>query len=83
MENTEYSNSCDFCDAVLDSPWFTIKASRYVGLKVNSAFRLQMCQRCYPKIHHPVHHAAFELMRQRFQDAVAEIKQELQAAGKI
>jgi hypothetical protein len=84
MENNELSNTCDYCDQELtSSPWFTLKACRYEGSKVNAHFRMQMCRGCYPKIHEPIRKAAFELMRQSFQNAIAKIKQDLRSAGEI
>ena len=81
MENTQESLTCDFCDQALKSPWFVLKTCRNEGCSVRADYQMRMCNSCYPKIHYPLRKAAFELMRQCFQDSVATLKQELQAAG--
>ncbi len=83
MENKELSNTCNYCDTFLESPWFTLKVCRYVGSKVVGHYRMQMCGDCCAKIHEPLRKAAFELMRQSFQNAIAKIKQDLRSAGEI
>ena len=80
MEDKEPQQVCDFCETPLTDPWFRLGSFRWVGGKVSRAFEFRMCQRCYPKIHHPLRKAAFVLMRQCFQEAVAKLKQDVQKA---
>jgi hypothetical protein len=80
MEDKKLQPICDFCDAALADPWFRLGSFQCVGGNVTRSFELRMCARCYPNIHHPLRKAAFALMRQSFQDAVAKLKQDLHKA---
>jgi hypothetical protein len=81
MEHKELQNICDFCDAALTDPWFRLGAFRCVGWDVSRSFEFRMCERCYPKLHYPLRNAAFELMRQSFQDALAKLRQDWQKSA--
>jgi hypothetical protein len=81
MENAEYSSTCDFCNAVRQRLWFTLKACRNVGTNVVADYHFQLCQDCYTNMHYAIRKAVHELFRQRLLDRLAEIKQELQAAA--
>jgi hypothetical protein len=84
MEHKELLKICDYCDEALTDPWFTVNSFRWEGWNVSRTFQLRMCKNCYPKIHHPLRKAAFDLMRQSFQEAIAKLRQDMQKpAGKI
>jgi S-adenosylmethionine:diacylglycerol 3-amino-3-carboxypropyl transferase len=83
MEHKELLKTCDFCDEALKDPWFSLKVFRWVGWNTSRCFALQMCNRCYPKIHQSIRTGTFELTKQCFQEAVAKIKQNWHKAVEI
>lgn len=83
MENTQSVFNCAFCDQNLKDDWYKTGACRYVGLKVVADFQYRLCRDCYPKVQYAVRQALNGVLKTMLLEATAEIKQELQAAGKI